>query len=50
VVKHGGPGVELSFNYRTKFNDMWDDSMLIGKYGYTPVYPEAPGGGLTVIL
>lgn len=44
-VLHDGAGVEtLVFNYRTGFNDVWDDADLKSDYGYDVVYGdgEAP--------
>jgi len=31
-------GLTLTFNYRTKFNDMWDDAVLKAKHGYAARY------------
>jgi len=45
VIKWGGPRAELSFNYRTKFNDVWSGKTLQGQFGYAASYPAsgAPG-------
>lgn len=38
-VLHGSPGKkELLFNYRTKYNEMWDDATLMEDHDYTAVY------------
>lgn len=40
-VLHGSAGKkELLFNYRTKFNEMWDDATLMEGHGYTAVYGD----------
>jgi hypothetical protein len=41
VIKWGGPQPELSFNYRTKFNQAWDSKPLRQRYGYTTVFPAS---------
>ncbi|HUW28849.1 MAG TPA: hypothetical protein VMV97_09575 [Sulfuriferula sp.] len=38
VVKYGTEGQTILFNYRTKFNDMWDSKMLRKKYGFSTRY------------
>lgn len=48
VIVHGGSGVELLFNYRTKFNEMWDDAVLKDKHDYKTVYPPGDTAGLVV--
>lgn len=40
-VLHGCPGKkELIFNYRTKYNEMWDDVTLMADHNYTAVYGD----------
>jgi hypothetical protein len=40
-VLHGSPGKkELLFNYRTKYNEMWDDATLMEDHDYTAVYGD----------
>ncbi len=34
VIKHGGPKPQLFFNYRTQFNEVWNDNALIGEFNY----------------
>jgi beta-lactamase superfamily II metal-dependent hydrolase len=42
--------VEVIFNYRTKFNEDWDDSGLRSTWNYEPTYPEDGSEGLVVKL
>ncbi len=38
---HDGKGAKtLIFNYRTSFNDVWDDEDLIEEFGYEVVYGD----------
>jgi hypothetical protein len=39
---------ELVFNYRTAFNEVWDDRRLRRRYGYTTRYPPEGKVGLAV--
>lgn len=40
-VLHDGKGVKtLVFNYRTGFNDVWDEAELMEEYGYEVVYGD----------
>lgn len=48
VIKWGGPHPELSFNYRTKYNDVWDGKPLREQYGYTVLYPASDAEGLVL--
>jgi hypothetical protein len=49
-VLHYGSGVKtLVFNYRTRFNQVWDDADLMGKYGYEAIYGDG-ASPVTVIL
>lgn len=41
VIKYGAKGQTLLFNYRTKFNDMWDSATLKRKHGYTTLYRDS---------
>lgn len=38
VVKYGTRDQTVCFNYRTKFNDMWDSKALKKKYGFATQY------------
>lgn len=37
VVRHGNSPL-LAFNYKTEFNEMWDNPLLSAKYGSKAVY------------
>ena len=45
VIKWGGTQPELSFNYRTKYNDIWDGKPLREQYGYKVSYPASDAEG-----
>lgn len=45
VIKSGGRDQELTFNYRTKYNDFWGGKSLRERYGYKTVYPDSDAGG-----
>jgi len=49
MIKHGGPHPSLRFNYRSRFNDVWDSQALKEKYGYAAEYPR-DGEGMVVSL
>ncbi len=49
VVK-GARGATLYFNYRTAWNECWDDDVLKDELGYATVYPEQGESGLSVDL
>jgi hypothetical protein len=51
VLKFGKSGrsvTELFFNYRTKFNRVWDNAALKTKWGYKTVFPRSGENGLIV--
>jgi beta-lactamase superfamily II metal-dependent hydrolase len=48
VIQAAGKDTSLYFNYKTKFNDMWDDEKLTEKHGYSTVYPDDGAEGLVV--
>ncbi len=50
LLKHANKPLTLYFNYKTKFNDMWDDNKLKEKYNYTTVFPVDDQKAITVIL
>jgi beta-lactamase superfamily II metal-dependent hydrolase len=53
LVKYGKPAAgapELIFNYRTKYNDVWERADLQEKYGFTARYPDAEQAGYMVSL
>lgn len=48
VIKWGGAGPQLIFNYTTKYNDVWASAPLRHDHGYTTSYPQ-PGSEGTVL-
>jgi len=51
LLKHNMREMNFHFNYKTKFNDMWDNENLKAEYDYFTVYPENPANpGITVEL
>ena len=45
VITWGGAQPELSFNYRTKYNDLWDSKPLREQHGYKVSYPASDTEG-----
>ncbi|MQA30708.1 MAG: CHAT domain-containing protein [Luteitalea sp.] len=50
ILKYGGAGVELYFNFRSKHNEIWARPDLQEKYGYRAHYPGADRKGTIVSL
>lgn len=50
IIKKAGPGTQLFFNYKTKFNDVWDIQSLKDSHGYNTVYPNVGEEGLEINL
>lgn len=48
VIKWGGAQPELRFNYRTRYNDVWDSKPLREQYGYKVSYPASDAEGIVV--
>jgi hypothetical protein len=48
VIKWGGAQPELKFNYRTKYNDVWDSKPLREQHGYTVSYPASDAEGIVL--
>jgi len=48
--KYGGNHPKLYFNFRTEWNNVWEQKPLQEKYGYAAFYPEAGQAGLLVRL
>jgi metal-dependent hydrolase (beta-lactamase superfamily II) len=44
VIVYGGQNPTLCFNYRSEFNDLWDNPGLKQRYGYQALYPAAQPG------
>ena len=42
--------VNVEFNYRTDFNEGWDDPQLKQRWNYVAVYPAGDTEGLVVDL
>lgn len=47
LIKRGGPGTTLFFNYRTPYNSMWDNALLKDIHKYNTEYP-IDDNGITV--
>ena len=50
IVKHGGEHPSVSFNYRTRYNEIWGSAEMQQKYGYAAQFPEGEGQGMAVSL
>jgi hypothetical protein len=50
VVECGDPDTSLYFNYRSKFNSMWDNAGLKSTYRYKTFYPSSKGLSLVLDL
>lgn len=50
VIAYGGARPSLFFNYRTEFNEMWDDAALKKSKHYTAEYPAPDEKGLLIEL
>lgn len=44
LLKHAAEKIEFYFNYRTKFNAMWDNTQLKETYRYEAIYPSSEFG------
>ena len=49
VIKFGGTSPILYFNYRTKFNEIWDNEELIERYDYRVEYCDDSAEGSLLI-
>lgn len=49
ILKQKGEGTELIFNYRTKYNEQWDNEILKLKYKYITSYPDIQGTNIKLI-
>lgn len=45
IIKFGGKGATLYFNYRTKFTQVWDQAGWRAKYGYAVKFPDKKENG-----
>jgi hypothetical protein len=50
VIRDGGAGVRLHFNYRSEFNETWAALGLQRKHGYSTHYPADDGAGIQLDL
>jgi len=50
VIKYSAEKPSLHFNYRTRFNEVWDRPDLREKHGYTAHYPAEGKAGLKTSL
>ena len=50
IIKYGGDRPTLLFNYRSKYNEVWERPDLQEKYRYLARYPEAGRAGAVVSL
>ena len=50
IIKYGGARPELSFNYLSRYNDVWKRPDLQERYGYSARYPEKAEEGVAVAL
>lgn len=47
VIRSGTPGMEIIFNYRSEYNEVWDDDDLKQDENYTTAYPDS-GEGIVI--
>jgi len=50
ILIHGGIRKEIFFNYRTEYNQVWNDPSLRARYGYQAFYPSGDRPGSVVDL
>ncbi len=50
VVQYGGPDASLYFNYRSKFNSIWDNAGLKSTCQYKTFYPSSKSPGFVLDL
>ncbi len=50
TIKFSKAPAELMFNYRTQYNDLWDDQGWMEEYHYQVRYPKTGKAGFTVEL
>lgn len=50
AIMAGGKGISLHFNYRSQYNEIWDDRMLKREFGYETIFPENGSEGLVVTV
>ncbi len=50
IIKYGGERPELHFNYRTRYNEVWERPDLQERYAYSARYPQDGQSGAAVSL
>jgi hypothetical protein len=50
VILHGGDQPRLYFNYRSRYNELWNENVLKHRYRYEAHYPDKGAYGLRVDL
>lgn len=50
LIKLNNKEIQLLFNYRTQYNEKWDDELLKMKYKYSTTYPDENQDGLRIKL
>ena len=48
VIKKGGNGVELYFNYKSEYNKVWDSPTLKNKHNYKAIFPKEGEAGIII--
>ena len=48
IIKFGNQKAELIFNYKTKYNQVWDNEALKEQYGYSVTYTNSSKNNKTV--
>ncbi len=48
VIEYGGDDPLLLFNYRSKYNEVWEDAGLQQAWGYRTQFPDTEHGGLVM--
>ena len=50
LIKYCGPDLQFHFNFKTKYNEMWDDNNLKQQFKYQVKYGNSRTGGLAINL
>lgn len=49
VIKFGGRGATICFNYRSKYTEIWDNAAWKSQYGYETCYPTNSVNGTLIV-
>jgi hypothetical protein len=49
LVKHGTDDAGINFNYKTEYNEIWDNANWIAKYKYSVLYPSTDKDGFLTL-